>query len=192
MPWEKQFNEEEVLEKAMLAFWRDGFEATSMKSLVDCMGINPGSIYAAFGNKKDLFKRTLDHYDDQVRDFLTAVEEKNGPHNAIVAVFEHMTEEVRSNPDNCGCFMANSVLEGAPKDKEIDRIVQKSMEEFQGFFSRMINEGQKNGEINAGLDPIRTARILQSLVIGCRAMTRGRSDSSVLEDVTEHVRNFLK
>ena len=52
MPWVRQFDESEVLEKAMRAFWAHGFEATSLRDLVDCTGLNRGSIYAAFGDKR--------------------------------------------------------------------------------------------------------------------------------------------
>ncbi|MDA1089518.1 MAG: TetR/AcrR family transcriptional regulator [Proteobacteria bacterium] len=192
MPWEKKFDEEAVLDKAMHAFWRQGYEATSMRNLVDCMGINPGSIYAAFGDKRTLFQKTLDHYEAQSRSMLAKLEEKHGPLKAILAVFEHMVDDVRDNPDNCGCFMVNSILEGAPKDKKMDKAVQKGIEEFQAFFRRMIKQGQKAGEINAGLNPAQTARILQSLVLGGRVLSRGRSDIAVLKDTVAHVKTILK
>ena len=44
MPWEKQFNVDAALEKAMRTFWARGYEATSMQDLVDCMGVNRGSL----------------------------------------------------------------------------------------------------------------------------------------------------
>ena len=191
MPWEKKFDEDEVLDKAMLMFWRQGYEATSMRNLVDCMGINPGSIYAAFGPKKVLFQKALDRYGAQAMSFLSEVEEKHTPRKAILAVFEHMIDDVRDNPDNCGCFMTNSIVEGAPKDDEMDRAVRQGIEEFQAFFRRMIKQGQKTGEINAGLDAARTARILQSLIMGGRMMTRGRGDPTVLEDTVKHVKSIL-
>ena len=67
MPWEKSFDTEEALGKAMAAFWARGYEATSMQDLVDCMGIGRGSIYAAFGDKRRLFMRALALYDDRHR-----------------------------------------------------------------------------------------------------------------------------
>lgn len=55
MPWEKQFSPDDVLVKAMNAFWARGYESTSMQDLVACMGINRGSLYATFGDKRSLF-----------------------------------------------------------------------------------------------------------------------------------------
>ncbi len=58
----KEFNHDEVLEKAMQVFWAKGYECTSMQNLVDAMGINRGSLYATFGDKHSLHLATLDRY----------------------------------------------------------------------------------------------------------------------------------
>ncbi|MCP4983221.1 MAG: helix-turn-helix transcriptional regulator, partial [Gammaproteobacteria bacterium] len=63
MPWQKNYNETNVLEKAMYTFWAHGYEATSMNDLVKATGINRGSIYNAFPNKHALFMSALTHYD---------------------------------------------------------------------------------------------------------------------------------
>lgn len=62
MPRSKQFKPEQALGSAMSAFWRHGYEATSMEDLMDCMGIGRASIYNAFGNKRALFLAALGHY----------------------------------------------------------------------------------------------------------------------------------
>lgn len=68
MPWEKQFDVDDALTKAMHAFWARGYEATSIRDLVDRMGINRGSIYATFGDKRSLFIQALRHYDTRHRE----------------------------------------------------------------------------------------------------------------------------
>ena len=62
MPWEKQFDPDTALDKAMQAFWAHGYDATSIQDLVDCMGINRGSMYATFGDKRSLFIQALNRY----------------------------------------------------------------------------------------------------------------------------------
>ncbi len=74
MPWGKNYNEAQVLEKAMHAFWARGYEATSMQDLVEATGINRGSIYAAYTNKHTLFMSALRHYDNVHRvDYLNGI-----------------------------------------------------------------------------------------------------------------------
>ena len=60
-----QFERDDVLEKAMQVFWEQGYNATSMASLVDATSLKPGSIYAAFDSKEGLFLAALDHYAQQ-------------------------------------------------------------------------------------------------------------------------------
>jgi len=192
MPWEKNFEVEDVLEKAMQAFWKQGYEATSMKTLSECMGLNPGSIYAEFGSKKNLFLSTLDHYLEQTQALLAGFEESHSPLGAILAVFDHMTEDVKHNPDNAGCYLVNSVLECSPKDKDIDKAVHAGMEAFDTTIQRLIAQGQKTGEINPGLDPAKTARILHGLVAGGRVMSKGRPNETIMQDIREHAESILR
>ncbi len=89
MPWEKRFDSEAVLDRAMRAFWARGYEATSIQDLVDCMGLNRGSIYAAFGDKRSLFLRALRHYETcHRRSWLETLQSRHTPRAAILSVFE--------------------------------------------------------------------------------------------------------
>src|SRR6202051_4649552 len=58
----RAFDTEEALDRAMQVFWRKGYLGTSLSDLTDAMGINRPSLYAAFGNKKSLFRKVLDRY----------------------------------------------------------------------------------------------------------------------------------
>src|ERR1700677_3646651 len=58
----RAFDTEEALDRAMRVFWRKGYLGTSLSDLTNLMGINRPSLYAAFGNKKSLFRKALDHY----------------------------------------------------------------------------------------------------------------------------------
>src|SRR6056297_1687309 len=89
MPWEKSYNETEVLDRAMRAFWARGYRATSMSELVAATGLNRGSIYAGFTDKRGLFLSALRHYDRTRReDFLAAIARRTPPRAAILAAFE--------------------------------------------------------------------------------------------------------
>lgn len=68
MARKKKYNEEEVVEKAMNIFWKNGYKATSMKMLEEEMGINKFSIYASFGSKNGLFIESLKQYKLRVND----------------------------------------------------------------------------------------------------------------------------
>ena len=58
----RAFDDQAALQTAMELFWRQGYEGTSIADLTRALGINPPSLYAAFGSKRDLFEKTLDRY----------------------------------------------------------------------------------------------------------------------------------
>jgi AcrR family transcriptional regulator len=58
----RSFDREQALERAMHVFWRQGYEATSVSDLTCAMGINPPSLYAAFGDKEQLYLEALGRY----------------------------------------------------------------------------------------------------------------------------------
>lgn len=58
----REFDADQALEQAMLLFWKQGYEGTSLSDLENAMGITRKSMYAAFGNKEELFRKALQRY----------------------------------------------------------------------------------------------------------------------------------
>lgn len=191
MPWEKQFDRTEVLEKAMHAFWQHGYDGTSMKDLISCMGLNPGSIYSAFGDKKALFCESLNHYEDLNKAQLREYEATLSPRDAILAVFEKLIEDIRTGQSCHSCLLLNTAVNAAAEHEEVDAIVKTNIAAFETFFRRMITAGQKAGDIPAKLDVIKTARILMALIIGGRVLGRGHVTEKEAQVYLEHAAYLL-
>jgi TetR/AcrR family transcriptional repressor of nem operon len=184
MPWEKNFDVAEALDKAMQAFWTRGYEATSMQDLVDCTGVNRGSLYATYGDKRALFLAALRAYDEQVRRRLLAdLENRCPPKEAVRQLFLAFL----GNPtgDNRGCFLTNTALELAPHDREIGRLVAHAQEEIEAFFARMIRKGKAAGEIPTHVRPTEAARGLLASLIGMVVLIRSRPDRTLLQSIAD-------
>ncbi len=193
MPWEKQFDHDEALSKAMGAFWAHGFEATSMQDLVDCMGINRGSLYATFGDKRSLFIEALRRYDAVYREeWITQLVKSMGPRAAIDAAFDAVIDAVLDAGSNDGCLLVNTALELSPHDEEISAIVDHGLAEMERFFRDMIEQGQAAGEIPSHVTPVDTARGLLGLFIGLRVLSRSRPEESVLRSVANQAAALLR
>jgi len=118
VPWEKQFDVDEVLDKAMRIFWNRGYEATSMQDLVDSTGINRGSLYSTYRDKHALFLAALRRYAETIHHrLLVDLESTYGPREAIRQSFLAFAEKM-SEGGNCGCFLTNTALELAAHDPE--------------------------------------------------------------------------
>lgn len=181
MPWEKRYDEANVLTLAMQAFWARGYEATSMSDLVAATGINRGSIYAAFTDKHTLFVQALKHYDRHHRSsFLTAIKKHHRARGAILAVFDSAIESAISGDKRCGCMLVNTALELSAHDPEVEDIVRDSLIALEHFFRSAIAEGQADGSVAANRDPVPTAQALLGLFLGLRVLSRARPEKPLL------------
>lgn len=191
MPWEKQFDHDAALSKAMGAFWAQGYDATSMQDLVECMGINRGSLYATFGDKRSLFIEALRRYDEVYREgWVDRLVKSHGPRGAIAAAFDEAIAAVQGG-SNDGCLLVNTALELSPHDDEISAIVDHGLAEMEQFFCDMIERGQAAGEIPAHVAPVDAARGLLSLFIGLRVLSRSRPEASLLRSVANQAGALL-
>lgn len=193
MPWEKNYDEKEVLDSAMLAFWRHGYEGTSMQDLVDATGINRGSIYAAFTSKRALFLRTLAHYDRIYREHhLRRVSEANPPRDAIVEAFASAARKPADADQPWGCLLVSSALELSPHDPDVSLLVQQSLRAVEQFFLIHIEAGQQDGSINPDIDARTTAQALLGLFLGLRVLTRSDGNSGTIDSIVEQARTMLR
>ena len=193
MPWEKQFDHDEALSNAMGAFWAHGYEATSMQDLVDCMGINRGSLYATFGDKRSLFLEALRRYDAVYREeWITQLVKSMGPRAAIDAAFDAAIGAVLDAGSSDGCLLVNTALELSPHDEEISAIVDHGLAEMEAFFRDMVEQGQAAGEIPSHVVPVDAARGLLGLFIGLRVLSRSRPEASVLRSVANQAAALLR
>ena len=193
MPWEKKYNQSEVLESAMLAFWRHGYEGTSMQDLVDATGINRGSIYAAFTSKRNLFLQTLRHYDRIYRErHLRRIGEAHPPRDAIVEIFVSAARKPDDAGCPWGCLLVNSALELSPHDPEVKILIQHSFKAVERFFLIHIEAAQETGEIDPGIDARATARALLGLLLGLRVLTRSEADRNTIESIVNQARTMLR
>jgi len=192
MPWEKQFNESDVLDKAMQAFWARGYEATSIQDLVDCMGIKRGSIYAAFGDKRALFLKSLEHYETHHRRAgLDSLRERLEPRAAILSVFEGAISVAVSDHNRAGCFLINTAVELSPHDAGVARAVAKGLSETEAFFHDAIVDGQECGDMALDIDPDEAARTLLGLLTGLRVLARSRPERPLLEALAKQAGAIL-
>ncbi len=193
MPWEKQFDIDQALTQAMQAFWARGYEATSMQDLVACMGINRGSLYATFGDKRGLFIQALRRYDAVHRQaWVAALEDAPSAKRAILDAFEAVIASVLKDGARDGCLLVNTALELSPHDPEISEIVRASLAGMEGFFRRMVKKGQAAGEIPAGLNPVETGRALLGLFIGLRVLSRSRPEKALLRSIARQAGTLLE
>lgn len=193
MPWHKNFDIDKTLETAMQAFWARGYEATSMQDLVVATGVNRASLYATYGDKRDLFLASLRKYDRDVRGRLLAeLGARETPGRAIAAVFDKFISQVARPQGNWGCFLVNSALELAPHDAEVAAMVNGAQDDILGFFRNMIVKGRASGEFTCRGGSEELAQQGLVTLLGLVVMIRSRPDQGYLHSIRDGYLDRLK
>jgi TetR/AcrR family transcriptional repressor of nem operon len=178
----REFDEIEVLEAAMCCFWARGYEATSVRDLAEEMGLTSASLYNAFGDKRSLYRRALDHYLEQsVRERVRRLEATKLPLEAIGAFFEEVIDRSVSDRQRRGCMLVNAALEVGPHDPELRKLVADELVCIEGFFRRAVAVAQRDGAATTRQPPDDLARMLLSVLLGVRVLARTRPQRAVLE-----------
>jgi TetR/AcrR family transcriptional repressor of nem operon len=189
----RKFNENEALEAAMLVFWSKGYEASSVQELLDAMGINRASLYSSFGDKRALFAAALKRYAENVnRCNLGLLEGEASAAVALGRYFDALLGLSSSDPVRLGCMLANTAVELAPHDKEIDRTVTGIFERAERAFETIIRRGQDSGEFSAHRDPQALARVLMTAILGLRVRSRCSICKSELRQLAEATLQVLE
>lgn len=180
----KEFEENEVLQKAMELFWRQGYEHTSLNDLVEHMGIHRRSLYDTFGDKHTLFLKVLDCYKETVRTKLeNRVLNAKSSKEAIQWIFD---AAIDSCNENQGCLFVNSATELTPRDKEIDETLKEVFNQEERFIENLIQKGRESGEFSSVQEPHALAENLINSLIGIRVLARTSMDKEKLK----HMANF--
>jgi len=192
MPWEKTFEIQDAVDKAMHVFWVKGYVDTSIADILEATGLKRSSLYNAFGGKRDLFVKALRKYDhEHRRATLSKLETIEKPHQVIQTLFEGVVQEALTDSDQKGCLLVNTSLELPTHDKEIQTIVKTGLREFEAFFQRQIELGQARSELPESIAPQETAKALVALIVGIRVLGRGAFDESSLKAIANQALRLI-
>lgn len=163
------FVEHDVLDAAMQVFWRHGYEASSIAQLRAATGLSSASLYGAFGSKEGLFARSIAHYvagpgrvSELVGDLTL------DPFDAL-SLMIHGTIEMQSDPAHPGgCLVALSATVGAGGDDGVAArsVVAARRAEDRAGVEACIRRGVDTGTIRDDLDPVASAMLVHSFVLG--------------------------
>ncbi len=182
----KEFVPEIAVREAMEVFWRKGYSGTTPQDLVDALGIGKGSLYNAFGSKRELFLRALRLYRDAQTEALVEALGQPGPaKERLRRVLMGLVEMDLADADHRGCMAVNSAAELAGVDTEAADLVRDMLDRVEEAFRVVILDGQRAGEIEPGRDPAALASLLTNTVAGMRVVARVAEGSDRLHRVVD-------
>jgi TetR/AcrR family transcriptional regulator, transcriptional repressor for nem operon len=179
----QEFDTAEALRSAMRLFWDKGYEATSLTDILAATGLSKSSLYATFGDKRELFLAAFSAYRQEHMCQLRAMLNDGRPaRQSIEAFFRQGVAHAGDDAHSYGCMTANEAVELAPHDAEIQHIVAEDFRTVEDAFAEAISRGQDEGSIASRQDNRMIARFLVVNLQGLQVMARARIVQPNLDD----------
>ncbi|MGH6866623.1 MAG: TetR/AcrR family transcriptional regulator [Methyloceanibacter sp.] len=180
----RTFDKDQALDRALEVFWRKGYEGATICDLTAAMGINPPSLYAAFGNKEALFRRALDRY--EAKHEATWHEALTAPtgYEAVQRLLKGTAASLGDTSKPRGCLMVQAALCGGECDavaKELAARREASMALIRDRLKRAKREGDLPPDANAAT----LARFVTTVIHGMAVQAVSGAGRKELERVAD-------
>ena len=187
----RSFDRAEALARAMEVFWRKGYDATSISDLTEAMGINPPSLYAAFGDKERLYLEAVEFYrverGEHVREVLASEPTARG---AIERALKEAVNEFVRRDSPAGCLLTMST--GCSSvSLGVQQTLAKKRSMARERIRDRIQRGIEDGDVPASADPLALAEFVTTIFAGMAMHARdGASRKALLATVDNAMRAF--
>ena len=156
-----------ALAAAMNAFWEKGFEATSMSDLTEATGLHKASLYKTFGDKHQLFVSALKLYFDKTAEAQKT--SRTGEESPIKAIRKSVSSTIDQCAEGKGCLAVNSLIEVAPFDSEIDRILKQFRQRLENQLVRLVEDAKQQDQIPEDINTKEAVRLISVFLHGLSA-----------------------
>ena len=178
----REFDTEKALDAALLLFWRHGYEGTSLAALTQAMGINVPSLYAAFGNKEELFKKVLDRYIQRPASYLPNSLKEPTARAVVEKLFRGAIDMVMSPRHPDGCLLVQGALASGPLGESVTQELSRrragAEAALRGRFERALAES----DLPSDADPAGLARYIITVLWGMSVQASGGATRAQLRE----------
>ena len=169
----RAFDVDEALDRAVAVFWRQGYEGTGISDLTKAMGINPPSLYGAFGNKEELFRKVLDRYADGPARYLREAYDQPTARAAVEQLLRGAADATTRPDCPHGCLNVQGGLAWAPDAHGArDELTSRRVAGDTALRTRL-EQAHIEGELPDETDPDALARYFATIQAGIAVQAVG-------------------
>lgn len=181
----REFDVDQALDQALEVFWRNGYEGASVADLTQAMGISPPSLYAAFGNKEGLFRKTLDRYVEKRTTFwqeaMQAPTAREMVERLLAGTVDFLSDEC--NPS--GCLLVRGAMSCSEAADTIARELTARRAEGETILRDRLEQDRAKGALPPDLDPTDYARYIMTVLEGMSVRAAGGASRNELRKVAD-------
>ena len=176
-----------ALARAMDVFWRDGFAATSLDTISAATGMNRPSLYAAFGDKRDIYVKAYQRYRERARERMAEIFTSDLPVGVMLRnVYAIAIDMYVSGEDGPrGCFTVMTATSEAVFDPAIRELAVTGLTEMDRAFARLFKAAQAKGELPAAADPAMLAQLASATIHTLAVRARVRTPRKELDAIAD-------
>jgi AcrR family transcriptional regulator len=162
----RAYDETRALARATDAFWRAGYSGTSLEDLSEATAMNRPSLYGAFGDKRRLYRKTLERYVEAGRQAMHEALDPSRPlREGLMRVYEgSLALYFPRRGAARGCFLIGTAVTEAVTDPGVRDILREGLRAFDREFEERLRQAQASGEIDPDADPATLTRIASAIL----------------------------
>lgn len=178
----RAFDRDRALAVALREFWTHGYETTSVASLTAAMGINPPSLYAAFGDKRQLFDEAVELYE---RTYGTVPAPTGDARSTIAAMLRHLAADYTDPGHPPGCFIITGATNTSPAAQDVKAKLRALRERTKAAIADLLRADVAAGRLPADLDVDGLATFYAAVIQGMNQQACDGVGREVLERVAD-------
>jgi AcrR family transcriptional regulator len=185
----RSFDREQALERALHVFWLRGYEATSLADLTATMGINPPSLYAAFGDKERLFLEAVGLYLKTLRIGWAVLHEEHTARDAMKRLLDWTAELMTQSRWPRGCLLMMSTTNCS--SRRLTEVIAELRAIGEAQIRERLERAIAERELPAGADAAGLAKFFVTIIMGMSMQARdGASRRELMEVVAVAMRSW--
>jgi len=180
----RSFDREQALDAAMKVFWSKGFEGASLAELTEAMGINPPSLYAAFGDKEGLFVEAVKRYHANLQE-TCPYQDKATARESVETLLTDLAS-IFTDPDHPkGCLAVMAATTSASAGPKLQELLAEQRNQAKARLRERIARGVKEGELPPDTDVIGLTHFYAAVINGMSLQARDGVSRKALISMVE-------
>lgn len=183
----REFVEAEAVRHASRTFWTRGYQATSIRDLETATGLVAGSLYKAFGSKRELFLLCLEQYMKEESYLALLLKLFDKPfEEALRRIFDVIIDSASGQSSRpAGCLATNLVAELLNVDPELGDAATAGLMEMHRALKFRLKWAVESGDIAAGQDVDALAAYLMVVIQGMLLLSTSTKDVEAMRAARE-------
>jgi len=187
----REFDRDDVLEKAMTAFWDHGFESTSLAVLTERMGISRASLYDTFGSKDELFAEAMARYNQMMHERFLAPLRAPGDPQKILRDFLYGLADQLCTPEGHTCLVIKAATSPCKDRGQAGEGLIQCMKTVDDAFHALLVRAKDAGQIAPARNLRSLSRFLTSVMHGLNVRAGVQADRRVLRELVREALSTL-